>query len=108
MLDAFIHACILIYTVLSVVFRLNADVTATQVQSLFRGYLGRQKAKLCSKLKDLNETTSDWIEVRDRQSGDVWFYNKKNGISQWERPADMAEKVSAAENVKRLPFSLLR
>lgn len=81
------------------------DVAASKVQALFRGAIGRQKYQLVKRLKDLDESGTDWIEVRDRQSGDAWFYNKKTGVSQWNRPDEMDGQVSSSGSVKRLPFS---
>ena len=46
--------------------------------------------------------------MRDRNNGDSWFYNKINGISQWERPSDMVDKISSAGNIKRLPFNSIK
>ena len=34
-------------------------------------------------------STEIWIEVNDPATGDVWFYNKESGLSQWEKPAAM-------------------
>ena len=50
-----------------------------------------------------DETGLDWIEVRDRESGDTWFYNKRTGVSQWEKPDELDGQLSKSANVKRLP-----
>ena len=81
---------------------LQQDVSAVKIQRLFRGIIGRQRCQLVKRLKDLDDTGTDWIEVRDRESGDTWFYNKKTGVSQWEKPAEMAGKLSRNSQLKRL------
>jgi hypothetical protein len=80
------------------------DKAVTKVQSLFRGHIGRQKFSLTKRLREIvDDEASDWIEVRDRESGDIWFYNKLNGESQWERPDDMFSKLSSKATLKILP-----
>ena len=32
-----------------------------------------------------------WVE-HTSSSGRIYYYNKKNGVSQWERPANMSKK----------------
>ena len=81
------------------------DLAAVKVQALFRGAIGRQKHSLMKRLRDLEDTGTDWIEVRDRESGDMWFYNKKTGVSQWDRPADMQGQLSKNNQLKKLPPS---
>ena len=41
--------------------------------------------------------------MRDRESGDTWFYNKRTGVSQWEKPDELDGQLSKSANVKRLP-----
>lgn len=82
---------------------LQQHKAASQVQSTFRGFLGRRKVQLIRRLRELSESESDWIEVRDKSSGDVWFYNKMSGVSQWERPEDLEHRLTAKSNVHRLP-----
>lgn len=77
--------------------------SAVLIQAYFRGYIGRKKFILTQRLKDINEATGEWIEVRDRQRGDVWFYNKVTGVSQWERPSELEDRITSKSNVKRLP-----
>ena len=81
---------------------LQQDWSAVKIQRLFRGIIGRQRCQLVKRLKDLDDTGTDWIEVRDRESGDTWFYNKKTGVSQWEKPAEMAGKLSRNAQLKHL------
>ena len=80
------------------------DKAAVKFQKAFRGFIGRQKSSLTKRLRELEEDgTSDWVEVRDRSSGDVWFYNKSTGVSQWERPDEMFAKLSSKSAIKILP-----
>lgn len=76
---------------------------AMKIQAFFRGHIGRKRAMLLYKLRDLGESTCDWIEVRDQPNGDSWFYNKISGISQWERPEEITDLISSKNNVRRLP-----
>lgn len=56
------------------------DKSAVKIQSAFRGHLGRTKFKLIRRIKDINNgALEEWIEVRDKESGDVWYYNTANG-----------------------------
>ena len=80
---------------------LEQDKCATMVQAAFRASLGRQKFNLTKHLRDA--TSGEWIEVRDKESGDVWYYNTINGSSQWEKPASLKNKISAEDRVKMLP-----
>lgn len=73
------------------------------IQSCFRGFIGRKKAILIRRLKDINEATGDWIEVRDRQRGDVWYYNRVTGVSQWDRPSELEDRITPKSNVRKLP-----
>ena len=43
-----------------------------------------------------------WIEVRDKESGDVWYYNKSTGQSQVDKPDDMFSMLISQENVKKV------
>jgi len=82
---------------------LQQDVSASKIQALFRGSIGRQKAQLVRRLHDIDEGGVDWVEVRDRESGDTWFYNKRTGVSQWERPDEMDGQLAKGSTLKRLP-----
>ena len=82
---------------------LQHDVSASKIQALFRGSIGRQKMHLVRRLQDIDEGGVDWIEVRDRESGDTWFYNKRTGVSQWERPDEMDGQLAKGSSLKRLP-----
>ncbi len=83
---------------------LEKDKAAIKFQKVFRGHIGRMKYTLSRKLKDIiDDQNSDWIEVRDRQSGDVWYYNKVSGVSQWEKPNEMFNRMSKKSDIKLLP-----
>jgi len=82
---------------------LQQDKAAVKLQALFRGSLGRQKFNVVKRLKDLEDTGTDWVEVRDRESGDQWYYNKRTGVSQWERPDEMKGTLSRQAQLKKLP-----
>jgi hypothetical protein len=91
----------------STVFSID-DFYATRIQSSFRGYIGRKKAILCHKIIEMSNDTkndNDWVEVRDRASGDVWYYNKSLGVSQWERPQEMKSTLTANESLKLIPVT---
>jgi hypothetical protein len=85
------------------------DGAALKLQSLARGNIGRQKFALTRKLSDVGMLDrsegikSDWIEVRDRESGDMWFYNRASGISQWDRPVEMLQSLASPSSTKTLP-----
>lgn len=80
------------------------DTSVTKLQSLFRGHVGRQKFTLTKRLKEMTEDAAcDWIEVRDRETGDVWYYNKITKVSQWDRPDEMFSKLAKENQLKTLP-----
>jgi len=70
---------------------LQHDKSALKMQAAFRGHIGRQKYAVTRKLQNMldEDEYGDWVEVRDPDSGDVWFYNQSTGRSQWSRPAAM-------------------
>ena len=79
-----------------------------RIQQLYRGHLGRRKYRLSARLKQLedeagNSTALMWIEVRDRESGDVWYYNRQTGLSQWDKPDDMFSVIPPKQNVREVP-----
>ena len=84
---------------------LEQDKSALRIQALFRGYLGRKKYLLTRRLQEMIESdrTGGWVEVRDKGSGDVWFYNTKSGISQWDRPVALRGVLAADNSLKKLP-----
>lgn len=83
---------------------LAKDFSAVKIQALFRGHVGRKTFALTRRLKELTarngEPVQEWIEVRDNDTGDVWYYNTVSGISQWEKPASMSGLLP---KTKKLP-----
>lgn len=82
---------------------LEKDKAALKFQAAFRGHIGRQRFKLSQRLKEIDDEKLDWIEVRDRQTGDMWFYNKRTGVSQWERPEELEATLTSSTALKKLP-----
>ncbi|GMH73627.1 hypothetical protein TL16_g06244 [Triparma laevis f. inornata] len=82
---------------------LREDTTANSFQKIFRGYLGRRRAQI---LQEINRqgslVTTAWVEVRDQERGEVWFYNSISGESVWERPEEMGQ-MTEPEKVNTLP-----
>lgn len=83
---------------------LEKDKSAVKIQAVFRGYLGRLKYALEKRLNEIidNSYTNDWIEVRDRDSGDIWYYNQTSGESRWDRPAEMYQTLSTKSTMKHI------
>ena len=85
---------------------LAKDRSAIVIQRLYRGHIGRRKFRLSFRLKEIEKKTGAnelmWIEVRDKESGDVWYYNKSTGHSQWDKPDDMFSMLIPQENVKKM------
>lgn len=81
---------------------LQKNESATRVQKLIRGIIGRKRSNLTRFMKGF-EAESDWIEVRDRSSGESWYYNRMNGISQWNRPKELNEIVGNKSMTRTLP-----
>jgi hypothetical protein len=79
------------------------DKSALAIQRHFRGYLGRQKFVLTKSLETIRaaDRSSDWVQVSDPQSGDVWYYNKSTGQSQWGQPSAMnkSQQLHGSETV---------
>ena len=68
------------------------ELAAGKIQSAFRGLIGRRRYRLIWRLQQVQQQhalESDWIEVRDGEKGDVWYYNRHNGKSQWDRPDEI-------------------
>jgi hypothetical protein len=66
----------------------------------------RRQARLSRPLCGLQieaEAHNDWVEVQDRHTGEVWYYNPTTGKSQWERPPKLATIMSPPHKVLTLP-----
>mmetsp|Transcript_33769 Transcript_33769/g.43345 ORF Transcript_33769/g.43345 Transcript_33769/m.43345 type:complete len:1809 (+) Transcript_33769:177-5603(+) len=80
------------------------DRAALLLQKVYRGHLGRRRAGLFAEIANLRQTaTTEWKEVRDEETGDVWYYNVATGQSQWDKPASLMGRMADKEAVKRLP-----
>lgn len=79
---------------------LHQDKKAIQIQALFRGFMGRKRVALTKRVRSM--VHGDWIEVRDKKTGEVWYYNTVSGISQWERPRQMQGRVTNPDQLKRI------
>mmetsp|Transcript_20671 Transcript_20671/g.29677 ORF Transcript_20671/g.29677 Transcript_20671/m.29677 type:complete len:1492 (+) Transcript_20671:118-4593(+) len=83
---------------------LEQDISAAKIQSAFRGMLGRRKFMLTHRLTQMTGgAVAEWVECRDNETGDVWYYNTINGSSQWEKPDILKGKLVGSESVKKLP-----
>ena len=49
----------------------------------------------------------DWIEIRDKETNEVWFYNPTTGISQWDKPNSMEPYSMAIYSFLRFLKNLL-
>jgi hypothetical protein len=84
---------------------LARDRAVIKIQALFRSYLGKKKFNLTKRLFQMNHgKVTEWIEVRDKESGEIWYYNTMNGVSQWEKPEALRGKVSSPDKIKKLPI----
>ena len=43
-----------------------------------------------------DDESNVWVE-HTSSSGRVYYYNKKNGVSQWERPTCLAKRLDMAD-----------
>ncbi|CAM9103081.1 unnamed protein product, partial [Discosporangium mesarthrocarpum] len=83
---------------------LAQDVAAETIQRTYRGHIGRRRAELLRETKKvIGEAKTGWIEVRDHDQGEVWYYNTLTGQSQWERPLSILGTLAPPEKVKTLP-----
>ena len=80
------------------------DVSATRIQNVVRANIAKWNVKLRRLLKERETTNkSGWIEVRDQDRGEVWYYNQLSGLSTWSRPSDMKEFFQDESKIKKLP-----
>ena len=79
------------------------DRMANKIQCLARGRLGRRRAKILIHINSFNKKLKNgWVEVRDQERGEVWYYNTISAESVWERPEEMGG-MTEEEKVKTLP-----
>ncbi|CAM9141145.1 unnamed protein product, partial [Choristocarpus tenellus] len=83
---------------------LAQDIAAAKVQRMYRGHIGRRRVQLMRETRKIfGEASDGWIEVRDRNEGELWYYNTSTGQSQWERPHSLLGHLAPPEKVKTLP-----
>ena len=69
---------------------LEGDKAAAKVQALFRGGIGRRRVALLHERTALEaKIREDWVEVRDEETGDIWYFNQSSGESQWDMPESL-------------------
>ena len=85
-------------------FALHQDVAAVAIQRIARGTDGRHRAAVRKEEVDLaKEIDQRWVQVRDTQTGDKWFYNTLTKESQWESPDALDDVVPTDAEVVTLP-----
>lgn len=77
------------------------EYAAQKLQSFVRGFMARQRVQLTCRLQNVDHQT-EWIEVRNSAQGDVWFYNRLTGQSQWDRPIDMYASIVPLDTKKTI------
>jgi hypothetical protein len=83
---------------------LETDRSIVRIQKLVRGHFGRQRVRqVADRLKRDKEIQAAWVEVRDQETGDVWFFNEVTGESQWEMPQALEDLMPRKERLKKLP-----
>ncbi|CAM9098119.1 unnamed protein product [Laminaria digitata] len=83
---------------------LASDRAAEHVQRIFRGHIGRRRAGLAAEVRRLTgQARAEWVEVRDHNRGEAWYFNPLTGISQWERPDSLLGTMTPSEKVRTLP-----
>lgn len=83
---------------------LEDDRSIVRIQKLIRGHFGRNKVRLVAeRLKEEKKIQAAWVEVRDQETGDVWFFNEVTGESQWEMPEALEDLMPRKERLKKLP-----
>lgn len=91
---------------------LEKDKAALKFQAAFRGHIGRQKARLVRRLREVNGTgdeqprVGDWIEVKNRESGEIWYYDTRTGESQWSKPSGLHDMLPKGKALKNIPSGI--
>jgi hypothetical protein len=82
---------------------LEDDRRALEIQRLYRGHLGRRFVELLRETARMEaEAKEAWVEVRDAESGDLWYFNQATGESQWEVPEALIDLIPGKGRVKKL------
>ncbi|KAJ1452494.1 hypothetical protein M885DRAFT_526843 [Pelagophyceae sp. CCMP2097] len=80
------------------------DGAAVDVQRCFRGRLGRRWAALVREERDVREEVERrWVEVRDRDTGEAWYFNTLTQESQWAVPDALGGSVASHADAVTLP-----
>lgn len=89
-------------------FIVEHDLAAMALQRVARGRLGRHIARIRRDEKALEaRIDAAWVQVRDRSSGEVWYYNSATNESRWSPPEAMRGVVPRrAEQVNLPPISV--
>ena len=87
---------------------LEKDKAALKFQAAFRGHIGRQKARLVRRISEVSGAGKDqprvgeWIEVKNRETGEIWYYNTRTGESQWDKPSGMHDSLPKGKTIKNI------
>jgi hypothetical protein len=80
---------------------MQTDFSAQHVQRVYRGHIGRRRHRLAAATRNFNTRAAGaWVEVRDQERGEQWWYNRVSGESSWEAPPGVR---SGAGDVETLP-----
>ena len=83
---------------------LDTDRRAVTLQRVYRGHLSRRRVNVMLALARARaEAKAAWVEVRDEETGDVWYFNQSTGESQWDLPEPLLDLIPSADRVKKLP-----
>lgn len=84
------------------------DLAAMALQRAARGRLGRRIARIRRDEKALEaRIDAAWVQVCDRSSGEVWYYNSATHESRWSPPEAMRGVIpKRAEQINLPPISL--
>ena len=82
---------------------LSDDVKVNEIQRVFRGWIGRRRCDIRRRINGFQDKVVEgWVEVRDQERGEVWYYNSITEESVWERPAGMGGMTSN-DKIQTLP-----
>eukprot|EP01039_Chlorochromonas_danica_P000903 gene903-984_t len=76
---------------------LKEERAALTLQAVYRGHLGRRRIGLMRYIEEAS-SAQEWVQIDDKETGDIWYYNKVTNKSQWEKPE--ALKTQLAETTK--------
>ena len=76
-----------------------------KIQCMFRGKIARGEVTIKKKKK------LKWVEVKDEETGGVYYFNNETGECQWDKPADYAGATAegmAKEQMEKILKAKLR